>query len=278
MRSSNDSAEPGGSLRSTLTLIALALFAAAPLMPAAAGTAAAPEGRGNGGGQGLPETPHNLKVLPADMTTRQVVTVMRGFANALGVRCVHCHVGDDGADLSNVDFASDERGAKRKARVMMRMVEAINDEHLSQLDAIDAQPADRIQVGCVTCHHGQPRPLTLQQVLLDAHAEGGLTAVFDAYDRLRARYYGTWTYDFSETALVAVAGRLAGGGRFEDAAALLDRNLDLFPGSIVTLATKAQMYERAGELERAKAAYRACLEADPEMDWCTRQLQRLGGS
>lgn len=243
-----------------------------PARQARAGQAA------SSGQRGLPEKPANLKVLPADTSTRQLVAVMRSFSRALGVRCVHCHVGEDGADLSSVDFASDERPAKRKARVMMRMVRAINEQYLAELDRIGADGTQRLEVNCATCHHGQPRPLTLQQVLLQAHAEGGLPELFATYERLRQRYYGSWTYDFGEDTLVSVAGRLAATGAFDDALAVLQRNLELFPGSVTTLATQGQVHERAGDPEAARAAYRACLEANPQMRWCAQQLQRLQGS
>ena len=38
--------------------------------------------------------------------------VMMGFTRALGVRCNHCHVGEDGQPLSTFDFVSDENPNK----------------------------------------------------------------------------------------------------------------------------------------------------------------------
>jgi hypothetical protein len=102
----------------------------------------------------------NLKVLPSDTAPRAVVMMMRGFTQGLGVRCQHCHVykGEDPNDLSAFDFASDEKPAKQTARAMLRMVLAINNEHLK--DVGEARPVGEMKVTCYTCHRGETRPLT----------------------------------------------------------------------------------------------------------------------
>ncbi len=74
----------------------------------------------------LPDSFENLEVLPKDIGQRELIEVMKGFSGALGVRCQHCHVGEEGKPLSDFDFVSDERPAKDAARVMMRMTEKIN--------------------------------------------------------------------------------------------------------------------------------------------------------
>ena len=38
----------------------------------------------------------NLQVLPKDIGQEQLIPIMKSFAQALGVRCVHCHVGEEG--------------------------------------------------------------------------------------------------------------------------------------------------------------------------------------
>ena len=85
------------------------------------------------GAQYPPKALTNLKVLPADISVDSLLEVMAGFTRALGVRCTYCHVGRDAQPLDSIDFASDERPAKEKARLMLRMVAAINGEHLSRL-------------------------------------------------------------------------------------------------------------------------------------------------
>jgi len=78
----------------------------------------------------VPEKFSNLQILPKDITREDLVREMRGFAGALGVRCVYCHKGEDNPGLKDVDFASDARGTKKTARAMMRMVYAINTDHV----------------------------------------------------------------------------------------------------------------------------------------------------
>lgn len=88
---------------------------------------------------------------------------MRGFALGLGVRCEFCHVGEPGQPLSAFDFAADKKKTKLKAREMLKMVRAINDDHLAGMDERSSPPID---VTCVTCHHGNSRPVTIQHVML----------------------------------------------------------------------------------------------------------------
>ena len=42
-----------------------------------------------------PARAENLKVLPKRTTPEQLRSAMMGFTRALGVRCSHCHVGED---------------------------------------------------------------------------------------------------------------------------------------------------------------------------------------
>ncbi len=46
---------------------------------------------------------------------------------------------------------------------MLKMVRAINDDHLARMDERSSPPID---VTCVTCHHGNSRPVTIQHVML----------------------------------------------------------------------------------------------------------------
>ena len=87
-------------------------------------------GASNLSAQFPPARTKNLKVLPTDMPVREVIDTMRSFTRALGVRCTYCHIGEEGQDLAQYDFESDEKPPKLKAREMLRMVAAINGEHL----------------------------------------------------------------------------------------------------------------------------------------------------
>src|SRR5690349_23941334 len=99
--------------------------------------------------------PRNLKVLPAGLSRDSVVTIMRSVvASGLGVSCNYCH-GAVGVPFDSIDYASDERQTKRTAREMMRMVSRINTE---LLPAIPGRGTPPLEVQCITCHRGAPRP------------------------------------------------------------------------------------------------------------------------
>lgn len=102
----------------------------------------------------LPQKFTNLQVFPKDITGQNLVAAMKQFCFDLNVRCEHCHVGE-GNDLSKFDFASDTKPAKVTARLMLKMVGAINDEHLKPLG-----PAPAARVTCFTCHRGATKPAT----------------------------------------------------------------------------------------------------------------------
>ena len=96
----------------------------------------------------------NLKVFPQDIPQPQLVSNMKFFAQSLGVRCVHCHVGEEGKPLSTFDFASDAKKEKQIARKMLNMVHRINSEDFGIKDPKD------VKVTCYTCHRGATKPLT----------------------------------------------------------------------------------------------------------------------
>lgn len=99
----------------------------------------------------------NLQVQPKDIPRGQLINRMKAITGDLGVRCTYCHVGPD--DLTGMDFATDEKRTKRVAREMMRMVDAINGEHLAALPPGDTA---RETVTCYTCHRGEAKPARRQ--------------------------------------------------------------------------------------------------------------------
>ncbi len=122
----------------------------AVLLVAALGSSAAT-------GTQLPQKFTNLQVLPKDITQKELVPIMRGFALNLGVRCEHCHVGE-GNDLSKFDFAAETKPAKAVARKMLQMTTALNKQ-LAEIG--DPAAAGAQKVTCYTCHRGATKPLTV---------------------------------------------------------------------------------------------------------------------
>src|SRR5688572_17385474 len=96
----------------------------------------------------------NLQLLSKDITREQLMQNMKFFAQSLGVRCVHCHVGEEGKPLSTFDFASDAKKEKQAARAMLRMVHKINSEDFGVKDF------SNVRVTCYTCHRGALKPAT----------------------------------------------------------------------------------------------------------------------
>lgn len=106
----------------------------------------------------IPEKFTNLQVLPKDISRPELVSMMRGFSMQTGNRCSHCHVGEEGNDLSTYDFASDARPLKAVARKMMLMLRAINGPLLEGVGTTAATGASKVT--CFTCHRGAKTPLT----------------------------------------------------------------------------------------------------------------------
>jgi tetratricopeptide (TPR) repeat protein len=221
-----------------------------------------------------PESLENLSVLPSDMEVREVIDIMRGFAQALGVRCQHCHVGRAGQPLSEFDFVSDEKPAKETARDMLRMVWAVNQEHVAGLANRGDPP---LEVQCAMCHRGQARPITTQQALISAINDGGPEAGIEQYRRLRARYYGSATYDFSEMVLIDVATQLAEDDKAEAALAFATLNLEFFGESSTSHTAVGQLYQQLGQRDQAIEHLEKALELNPRNRFAQQLLERIRG-
>ena len=90
----------------------------------------------------------NLKVLPKDITKDQLDEVKKGFNQALGVKCIHCHVKND----SGWDFAADDKPEKNISRKMFTMTRAINKKYFG----VDHELFGTVT--CMTCHQGGTEP------------------------------------------------------------------------------------------------------------------------
>lgn len=96
----------------------------------------------------------NLKVLPKNISHEELDKVMDNFKMALGVRCGFCHVPMKD-NPKKMDFASDEKPEKERAREMMRMTAKINKKYFHN-EMKDGKPF--MAVACVTCHNGKSEP------------------------------------------------------------------------------------------------------------------------
>lgn len=219
-----------------------------------------------------PEKTENLQVLPEEIPPEELGRIMRGFTRALGVRCSHCHVGREDQPLSAYDFPSDEKAAKRTARQMLRMVQAINGEHLAEMDSLEGPAAE---VTCATCHHGQTRPVTLEAAMEQAFAEGGAEAAVARFRELRESHYGSSAYDFSERSVSRIGRDLLLQGKTAEALAILRLNVEHFPESGRAHREMGDAFQEMERKDLARVFYEKALLLDPEDPWTARRLAEL---
>lgn len=93
---------------------------------------------------------NNIQVMKT-ASAGQLLDAMNAFGNALGVNCTFCHVADQ--------WESDDRPAKKTARMMLGMVAVINTEQLSKLPPNRNGQTPRVT--CTTCHRGYGSPNNL---------------------------------------------------------------------------------------------------------------------
>ncbi|HEX6372730.1 MAG TPA: c-type cytochrome [Longimicrobium sp.] len=215
----------------------------------------------------------NLQVLPDSISHDALIAVMRNFTTSLGVRCTHCHVPYDAARPDSLDFASDDKETKDVARGMMRMVRSINGDLMPEIDELGDS---RMQVTCMTCHRGAPRPLMLEDTLITVARARGADSAVAAYRALRTQHYGRFTYDFGERPLNTLAARLAAEGRQADARRMLELNAEQFPSSAGAAFELGRALEALGERDRAIEQYRRALTLQPNHRGAQERLRALG--
>jgi tetratricopeptide (TPR) repeat protein len=227
----------------------------------------------------IPDKFTNLKVLPKDVSKAELIQTMRGWTGALGVRCGHCHAGGNPDTLEGVDFASDAKWEKRTARAMVRMVRAVNADHLDKLEPEPAAeggtaPAP-VRVECVTCHHGISRPETIDAILTRGLAKDGAAATLQAYKDLRTRYLTSGSYDFGQGPLNMLGERLIGESRAADALPFLELNAENFPSAPWVLFLLGEARLATGDRAGALQAFERSLELGPKNVRAQKRVEEL---
>lgn len=221
----------------------------------------------------IPDEFTNLKVLPKDITRERLTGIMRGFTQALGVRCSTCHVGEEGLPLATYDFASDDKATKLKAREMLKMVQAINGDYLANLPQ-RRQP--NVSVTCVTCHRGVQRPEPIESIVENTMNEEDLDFAVQRYRELREKYYGSAAYDFTDRPLAGLAQRLARDNA-DAAKRIVELNLEFNPQSAMSYDVLGGIAEQAGDSAAAIDAYKKALAINPDDRRAQARLKELGG-
>lgn len=206
-----------------------------------------------------PEKPENLQVLPADWPGSRLRPVMTGFSRALGVRCSHCHVGEEGQPLSTYDFASDANPNKDRARAMLNMLGMIGDE----LDKIEPSGDKRVNMWCHTCHRGRPRPMTLGEEVSEVYRTNGIDSALVHLDYLRENFYGKGAYLFNEGALNELGYAVLGNDDIDGAIKIFKKNTEDYPESANVWDSLAEAHMKAGNSALAIEYYEKSLTLDP---------------
>jgi len=214
-----------------------------------------------------PEKPENLQVLGEEYTGRRLGGMMRQFSIGLGVRCTHCHVGEEGKSLSTFDFASDENPNKNRAREMLRMVNDIKG-HLAK---IDPSGSSRVEISCNTCHRGITRPISLSAQLGETFRAEGIEASLAQYSELKEKYYGTGAYQFTESILNDL-GYAALSDNPSGAVKMFNLNAKEYPKSWNVF---ADGYMQSGDKKKAKKYYKKSLKLNPNNQNAKDMLKKL---
>ena len=217
-----------------------------------------------------PEETENLQVLPSHWSGQRLSPVMRGFSRALGVRCSHCHVGEEGQPLSTFDFVSDENPNKERAREMLRMLGTINDH----LDKIEPSGDQSVNMWCHTCHRGRPRPMTLAEEMGESFRADGVEAALVTYDDLKEQFYGRGAYDFGENALNEFGYQVLADDP-QGAIKVFEMNAAAFPESANVWDSLAEAYMKAGNNPKAIEYYNKSLELNPRNQNAKDMLEKL---
>jgi tetratricopeptide (TPR) repeat protein len=218
----------------------------------------------------IPDKFTNLQALPKDISKTELVSVMRTYAGNLGVRCGFCHVGGDPNTLQGVNFASDENDKKKTARLMIRMVQSINQDQLTKLGK---KPSP--EVSCITCHRRNSDPRTIDALLTESIKKDGAEAAVAMYRKLKTENYGNGKYDFSDIPLNVVGESLLGSDKIKEATAILELDAELNPQSDWGRYLLGIAHATGGEKEKARADFQRVLELNPKNSMAKKHLDDL---
>jgi tetratricopeptide (TPR) repeat protein len=213
----------------------------------------------------------NLQYFPKDITRPVLIQRMREFSFALGVRCQHCHAGGDGISFDGVDFPSDDKPAKKKARAMLQITDDINT---TMLPKVPSRAEPRVEVNCATCHHGLRLPKSLQTTLFEIVQKDGAPAAVAKYKELRADTT-LGVYNFGQWEINELARRLAEAKNTAGAITILEMNGEYYPKSAEIDFQIAELHLARGDKDKALQRFKTALVKAPDDDRLKARIAEL---
>ena len=147
------------------------------------------------------------------------------------------------------------------------------DINAKQLAAITSR--EGIKVQCVTCHHGLKEPRQIEDVLADLEAKSGLDSAVARHRELREKYYGGFSFDFSERSLLGYADAKWDQSDTAGAIRWTELNIEYYPQSAHSYFQLGMMQAEAGMHDAAVASVKRALEIDPELPPARKLLEKL---
>jgi tetratricopeptide (TPR) repeat protein len=157
---------------------------------------------------------------------------------------------------------------------MYRMLGEI-DDHLKK---IEPSGDKRVNMWCHTCHHGRPRPMTLDEELSEQYRKKGLQAALADYADLKKKYYGRAAFDFGEGSLNVFGYTLLEGNDTKEAIQVFKLNAEAFPDSANVWDSLAEGYLKAGDARKAQENYEKALKLDPANPSAKEGLGKIKGA
>jgi tetratricopeptide (TPR) repeat protein len=219
-----------------------------------------------------PDRPINIKVLPSGLSAAQLRSAMRDFTSGLGVRCIYCHEGAEDKPFSDWDFPSDQNPNKVRAREMIRMLYDI-DDHLARINPSGLQ---RVEVSCYTCHHGRPKPMTLNEEISEVYRKEGLEPALARMAELKKEFYGKGVYNFESDRVLSQFGHsLLDSSKTDEALRVFKLNVEKFPKSSRAWSSLAEAYMLSGNNPEAVKSCEKSLELNPRNRNAKDMLEKL---
>ena len=211
------------------------------------------------------EQPKNLKIFPKDSSRREIVNTMRTWSADLGARCDFCHWGPT-KKFDDIQFDSDKKETKKTARKMYKMMTQINETFFAESDT---------KISCYTCHHGTTDPRKLDDILMEAYAEGGYQRLDETYRKIRKKYHGLGSYNFAPwVGIATVAGKLGAEKKYAESSLLHKLNLEFNPDyDFSHYALGVHNLMDTSDLEKARAHFKSAMEGNDF--WTPRRMVGL---